>query len=82
MNQAYQKEDKKVESSKSRLVALLLCIFVGVLGIHRFYVDKIGTGVVWLLTGGVFGIGVLVDLVMIIVGNFKDKSGAVLTKWQ
>ena len=47
-----------MESSKSRMVALLLCFFLGTLGAHRFYVGKIGTGVVWLLTlGGGFGIG-------------------------
>lgn len=68
-------------SSKSRLVALLLVIFVGVLGIHRFYAGKIGTGVLWLLTGGVFGIGVLVDLILIIVGSFKDGDGQLITKW-
>ena len=68
-------------SSKSRLAALLLCIFLGAFGIHRFYAGKIGTGIIWLLTGGLFGIGALVDLIMIICGNFKDKSGAAITKW-
>ena len=47
-------------SPKSRLITLLLCIFVGGLGIHRFYVGKIGTGVLYLFTGGLFGIGWLV----------------------
>jgi len=44
-------------SPKSRLVALLLCFFFGILGAHRFYVGKIGTGVLMLLTlgGSVFG---------------------------
>ena len=65
-------------SEKNWLTALLLAIFVGTLGIHRFYVGKTGTGIVWLLTFGCFGIGVLVDFVMIICQNFKDKDGKVL----
>lgn len=66
---------------KKRLVALLLCFFFGGLGIHRFYVGKIGTGIIWLLTIGVLGIGALVDLIMIAAGSFKDKDGKVLTEW-
>jgi len=65
-------------SSKSKLVAALLCFFLGYLGIHRFYVGKIGTGIVWLLTGGVFGVGALIDFIMILIGKFKDKDGAVV----
>ncbi len=68
-------------SNKSRLVAFLLAFFLGVLGIHRFYVGKIGTGVIWLLTGGVLGVGVLVDWIVILCGNFKDKEGNKLEKW-
>jgi len=60
---------------KNKTTALLLCIFLGGLGIHRFYVNKIGTGIIWLLTGGVFGIGWLVDIIMIATGSFKDKEG-------
>ena len=66
---------------KSWLVALLLCFFVGVIGAHRFYVGKIGTGVAQILTfGGFFGIWVLIDLVMILMGKFTDKDGNALAR--
>ena len=66
------------KSNKNKITVLLLCIFLGGLGVHRFYVGKIGTGIVWLLTGGVFGIGWLVDIIMIAVDKFKDKQGNIL----
>lgn len=68
-------------SPKSRLAAALLAFFLGFLGIHRFYVGKIGTGVLWLVTGGIFGIGALVDFIMILVGVFKDKEGRYVANW-
>lgn len=68
-------------SPKSRLVALLLCLFLGGLGIHRFYVGKVGTGILWLFTAGCFGIGCLVDLIMIACGSFRDISGLLVTDW-
>ena len=67
-------------SPKSRLVALLLILLLG-LGLQRFYVGKIGTGILYLITLGGFGIWFLIDLVMIIVGSFKDKQGRVLSNW-
>ena len=68
-------------SSKSRLVALLLAIFLGVLGIHRFYVGKVGTGVLWLISGGLFGIGYIIDIVLIVLGSFTDKQGNFVKNW-
>jgi TM2 domain-containing membrane protein YozV len=51
------------------------------LGAHRFFVGKIGTGVLMLVTLGGFGIWVLVDLIMLIMGSFTDKDGKKLTAW-
>jgi hypothetical protein len=59
---------------KSKLVAALLCFFLGYLGVHRFYVGKIGTGVIWFLTLGFGGIGVLIDFIVILIGGFRDKA--------
>jgi len=74
-------EGKEGASEKSRLVAILLCWFLGVFGIHRFYVGKIGTGILWLLTFGLVGIGSLVDLILIAAGTFRDKGGKKLLLW-
>ncbi|MFM2375359.1 MAG: hypothetical protein RLZZ165_456 [Bacteroidota bacterium] len=68
-------EAGKTTGGKSQLVALLLCIFLGGLGIHRFYLGYTGIGILELLTGGVFGILTLIDLIRIIVGDLKPKGG-------
>ena len=62
-------------SNKSKGVAAALCFLLGPLGIHRFYVGKIGTGILYLLTAGLFGIGYLVDFIKILCGKFTDKDG-------
>ena len=68
-------------SPKSRMAAALLDFFLGVFGIHRFYVGKKGTGILMILTLGGIGIWVLVDYIMILAGSFKDKEGRRLINW-
>jgi len=63
------------KSEKDWLVTLLLCLFLGELGAHRFYVGKIGSGVAQLFTCGGCGIWAIVDLIMIITGKFTDSEG-------
>ena len=78
--------NSKISSSK-RGIALLLCFiplftgFFGPMGIQRFYVGKIGTGILWFFTGGLFGIGQLIDVIMILTGDFTDKNGKPLLIW-
>ena len=62
-------------SDKGFVPAILLCFFLGFLGIHRFYVGKIGTGILMILTLGGLGIWTLVDFIIIVTGNFRDKQG-------
>ena len=68
-------------SEKRILPAFLLCFFLGCFGAHRFYVGKIGTGILQILTLGGLGIWALIDWIMIIVGAFTDKDGNKLTQW-
>lgn len=73
-----QNTDADGVSQKDWLVTLLLAIFVGALGVHRFYTKKIGTGILWLLTGGCLWVGWLVDVIMIATSTFKDGDGLLI----
>lgn len=63
---------------KSKWVTFFLCVFLGYFGVHRFYVGKNGSGLVWLFTCGLFGIGWIVDCISIFTGSFRDKFGHTL----
>jgi len=69
------------ESSKSRGVALALCVFFGFFGAHLFYVGKAGRGIIYILTAGLFFVGVFLNFFSILFGVFKDKEGLPLKKW-
>ena len=68
-------------SEKSRAVALALCIPLGVFGAHRFYVGKIGTGLLQLCTLGGMGLWWLYDLITISSGEFRDVDGLRVRQW-
>ena len=59
----------------NKYVAALITWFVGVFGVHRFMAGKIGTGILWLCTAGCCGVGVIVDVIMILMDKFTDKDG-------
>ena len=82
------KQEQKLKSKKEKLLnsstttsttdwltLFLLTFFVGVLGVHRFYVGKIGTGFLMLLTLGGLGVWFLVDLILVVTGQFTNKDG-------
>ena len=68
-------------SERSRLAAALMAFFLGWLGVHRFYVGKIGTAILMVITVGGFGIWATIDLIMILVGAFTDEAGRPLREW-
>ena len=68
-------------SEKSRLAVSLLSFFLGVIGVHRFYLGKIGTGILMILTFGGLGIWALIDFIMAVSGSMKDKDGKLIKTW-
>jgi TM2 domain-containing membrane protein YozV len=71
-----QKKSTGGGGKKSQVIALILCLFLGGLGIHRFYLGYTWQGVVQLLTAGGFGIWAIIDLIRIIIGDLQPKDGS------
>lgn len=65
-------------SEKGFVPTVLLCFFLGTFGVHRFYVGKIVTGILMIVTLGGLGIWTLIDFIMIVIGNFKDSKGLLI----
>ena len=80
VNKAVGKKFKEEENILGKVGLAIICWFFGSLGVHRFIVGKIGTGILWLVTLGFCGIGTLVDFIMILTGNFTRKDGTKVTE--
>ncbi|MFY7742112.1 MAG: TM2 domain-containing protein [Flavobacterium sp.] len=63
------------KGGKSQIVAALLCWFVGIIGIHRFYLGYTWQGIVQILTLGGLGIWTLIDFIRILMGTLEPKNG-------
>lgn len=79
--QGNESEIRSGGSSKSVLVTFLICILFGWMGGHRFYVGKTKSGLLFMFTLGIIGIGWLFDLIRILMGNFTDKNGDYVLNW-
>ena len=62
---------KEPVSGNEKIVALVLLLLVGVLGIHKFYLGQIGAGILYLLTGGLCGIGLIIDLIKLLTDTYE-----------
>jgi len=70
-------------SPLSRTVALLLCIFFGGIGVHKFYVGKVGDGIMYLLFSwtGIPAFIAFIEIFIIANGTFRDDKGLALVNW-
>ncbi len=73
--QAQEMQMQQMNSEKDWVITLILAILVGSLGIDRFYSGSILLGVLKLFTLGGLGLWWLVDLIMLVTGNYKDGNG-------
>lgn len=74
--------DELFASPKSRTTVLLLAIFLGVFGAHRFHVGRIKSGILMPLTLGGMGLWYLYDIITISAGSFRDADGALVAEWE
>ncbi len=74
----HKDHQKKHPSDKDFITTLLICVFLGGLGVHRFFVDKMGTGVLMLVTLGGLGIWWIIDIILIVTSSFEDSEGRVI----
>ena len=65
-------------ASQSRIIAFLLCLFFGWLGFHRFYTGSVFLGLFYLLTFGFLGVGVFIDLLLLLCGTYRNGRGQYL----
>jgi TM2 domain-containing membrane protein YozV len=65
-------------SSKKKKTALIICALGGYIGLHYYYVGRIGMGLLYTFTVGFAGIGWIIDIIKIALGNFKDNTGVAL----
>lgn len=73
--------DDDLVSDKNRLLAALLAFFFGVFGAHRFYVGKVPTAILQLLTIGGLGVWAFIDFLIILFGEFTDSNGDKIVDW-
>jgi TM2 domain-containing membrane protein YozV len=79
---ATQAAGMPITSPKAAWLLIVLCLFFGIFGAHRFYVGKTGSAIVQLVTIGGLGIWTVIDLVIILFGEFKDSEGRKIDPWE